>query len=88
MPTFDIKGKDIKDTTEITPDKIKNMPQHLFDYYIKRIKKMVGSKDKEHIKFIESLPGGNYYKLLNTLNLWRKPSLSPAELIKKYSKTV
>ena len=71
---------------------IKTMPPRLFDRYMKRLEnqfKKSKNKDKkskkEWEKFLNTLPGGDYYKLMKNMKDWRKSKLTPSQLIKKYS---
>jgi len=68
------------------PEKIKNMPPRLYNYYTARIEELAKtSKTKQGKHWELSLPGGDYYSLLKQIHEWRRKDLTPAELIKKYS---
>jgi hypothetical protein len=75
--------------TQPISDKFKAMPKKLYDYYVKRVNelaKMARTGDPKANSWINSLPGGDYYSFLTQLEDWRKSEVSPAELLKKYSK--
>ena len=81
------------DKKEKLSDKIKTMPPKLFDSYMKRLDKQLNDAKKgdkkskrEWKKFLSKLPGGDYYNYVKQMQNWRKSKLTPAELIKKYSR--
>ena len=70
----------------LTRGSVESMTEKQVEYFKNRISELASSKNKKATNFIKSLPGGDYYKTLETINFWRSGKLTPAQLIKKYSK--
>ena len=70
----------------LTKGAVESMTETQTEYLKNRISELASSKNKKATNFIKSLPGGDYYKTLETINFWRSDKLTPAQLIKKYSK--
>ena len=70
----------------LTKGAVESMSETQAEYLKNRIGELAKSKSGKAIDFIKSLPGGDYYKAVETINFWRSGKLTPSQLIKKYSK--
>ena len=70
----------------LTKGAVESMSESQSNYLKNRISELAKSKSAKATDFIKSLPGGDYYDILKSINFWRSGNLTPAQLIKKYSK--